>query len=1440
MSVGIDVNTVEDIVGAVVDMLTIVLIGWAGWEALFHRNIQGAMKRAVTGIALFAMFNYLAEDLFFTTTQDTSQMNANALYSAALGPMNTTINPILGGGFGQNQPGLGLITQGFKLSNAMWSGINTYNLIEIPIAFCVIMWAIEIAKGATWLSIGMKVLLWTLLYGIVAGPVTGQFPMFMLNTASSFMASVTTALTNQNTATPPGPIVPTWDDNNVSLARNNAQCPVGLDGLVAPYIGSCNRSLPQAALAALKSNNYVGEGAPAIVSNLFYTDPTGEATDPKAALQLSTPATNTYQLLYVNANPTAWITNHFLTADGTIMNGAGITVGFIKLGANADASPGIITAYKAAKDASVNQLQLDIAQLQSSNASPIAIQQKTQLKTLIEIYVPPNVVPISTIPAITNIQNYITNYYSTIDATRASKIISTIDSTNKDAWGLLWFNSAGKAAMSTYMTSINSSASMSTPLMSWAGNPNIQSAMMRDESGAATPNHEFSIWQLGTFIKGLITLIFMSIAETGMAFLVLILKILVYVAAPIISYGALYCLSLGIFILAIAYPCAAFISLFPGRSSILLDWTKGVFWVMTWAPIMTAGIMMCSFNASDLGTAAMAVLKAIPGLGIAASASASAIGTVVGSNNIMGAGLVTDSFMQTIIGILLIFSSPLIANLVFNPGLGGIAGLTASMAKNIGGQVAGAGLAPISAVGGGLAAGAKAGLAGAGKLVSQAAEGLNRSAPALGNGTPTADGGGSGGSPAGGGVLGRVQASLGGGASWASSATGALRSIEDPNWGTSVGATATGALQRAASKVGGEGSTLRSVAEAGAGLGGRLVTGAATALSTMERASSFQGRQQRAGMRAMVNPTGLTPITARGAQATAAAMGGDLETAQSLGQGKGEHISDLDFRRGQGGAGSPGGTAGRGRAGSGASGGGSPGPAATGGEVPSQGTPIPTTAKGGFGVSAVGQSKAGAVEARQRLVAGALALPEQRKELEGKALQAAARATSASNAGNVHEAVGSSIEAMNLALDSGNAGQAARASQLYENMAAREGAAMEKEGMVPHQRPLADGMARGARAAARDEMVAGARSAGQQLPAALSITSATDPSEQDRSAKRAQQALATAGGQEATATPLDQRMATAREAMVQAVRSGDAELISQARELAVGTAYEVSMMDAQDPERPAAMREAGIALAAMEPYEQSAGQTSQSGGASQRGGGQVLSSEGGADYRAAVGVARNGNNLIESVRRPEPGLVRSTVQGGTSALSIARFANSAGQIAESGEHIQRVAAAALRMDVGEVETPMVQIEVAEALVQASQGFDQAAGLHDTYAADLIEAASQEESPVRQESLIQQAGTHANRAETLRTQATTTHQTATKVASTAMTSARIGLAMSGGEARVARMNQVHHRAEQIISGGHETVMGGSHGDEGPAPFLEEDLEPANKKDDDNPDDLPPPP
>jgi hypothetical protein len=389
-----------------------------------------------------------------------------------------------------------------------------------------------------------------------------------------------------------------------------------------------------------------------------------------------------------------------------------------------------------------------------------------------------------------------------------------------------------------------------------------------------------------------------------------------------------------------------------------------------------------------------------------------------------------------------------------------------------------------------------------------------------------------------------------------------------------------------------------------------------------------------------------------------------------------------------------------------------------------------------------------------------------------------------------------------------------RAAGIYEQAVVQEANAPRAPGIFPPLRPTADGMAAAGVAAGRDQLLAQLRARGRGQGTVPPITPARDRDEQRASAQQAEQALQ--GLQTPIREPTDRRMATVRTAMIAAVRSGDGELQQRARAQVLETAYDTSLLPADDMMTAGAMREAALALCVAEPpaplpsavhppaemgngHRPAAGSTT-----------ELLSSDAAAGYRAALGQAQDGGRLIDSARHPGAALVRSVVAGSTAALMIARSGNSAGQIAESGEHIERTAAAALRLEAGDAETPVVQIEVAEAMVQAAQGFGQAGGLHHAYAQELTSAADADSVPEHRTSLVRQAALHQTRSEQLRTRSSAALRTAHHLAGIAMASARAEAALDGGEAEVATMAAVHARALRLLTAGRASGPGNGDG------------------------------
>ncbi len=532
-------------------------------------------------------------------------------------------------------------------------------------------------------------------------------------------------------------------------------------------------------------------------------------------------------------------------------------------------------------------------------------------------------------------------------------------------------------------------------------------------------------------------------------------------------------------------------------------------------------------------------------------------------------------------------------------------------------------------------------------------------------------------------------------------------------------------------------------------------------------------------------------------QGVAAMMSGDLISARSLAQGKGEHPGDAEerIRLGATAPPTPGGLAG-GLASTTAVAGTGTGSAVRAAPAGAARAIRPSAAApSALSTPDRTQAMAASAAAGTRLAAGAAAAPEQRQAARQQAWQAWSQASAAGTAGDRQEAVHHAVDALGHALDSGDPLLAMRAAGIYEQAVAHESSAALADGIPPPLRPAADGMAAAGVAAGRDQLADQVRTLGPGPVGVPPITPARDRGEQERCAERADHALRMLDAPERG--PTDRRMATVRAAMIDAIRSGDPQLQQRARIQVLETAYDAAQLPADEVMTAGALRDAMVALSVAAPLQpQPLGARDQ---ARVPAPATIALSASSEEYRSALGQAEDGNRLLGGMRHPASALVRATVVGGTAALAIARSGGSAGQISESGEQIERAAAAALRLEAGEAEAPVVQIEVAEAMVQAAHGYAQASAFHHAYAQELAAAAQAEGAPEQRSGLDRQSAHHRSQSEQLRTRSTATLRSAHHLAGQALSSARTDAAISGGEAPVQVLGVVQARAQLLLGG-----------------------------------------
>jgi len=1349
----------------VVDLLTIGLIGWGVWEITVNRNVGGFLTRAVSAIALFSIFNAVVPQMLGTAPSvGGDSTSAKALYDNSVGLILTKVPGMVGT---NTYPGLSLVQKGVDISQAIWSGIVSTKLIFLPIAWCLLTWALEIARGAGWLAIGGKALFLTLLLAIVAGPVNRGLPAEVFKISSTVIAGVCTVIVDpkaEKTKDVQGK-PQQWTQMLVGLSSNNAKAPTGLTSLSSPYIGSCERSLTASSLSQLQQANYLGRAADAIVANLWYVSQSPEA-DPKDFLNLATPIENRYDLLFTELEADDFVRRHYMDSDNTVFDAAKSKVGYIKIGAAANPSDIISEEYDRQRQQFIEKLNDTNRQLAETNGNPDIIAANTQRMEAALKYKPPTVLPVSTIPALTKARSFIDNY---TDMTLRYKkdVLPKFEALDPDAWTILWLTPAGRTELGKITEApatppAGSGAPTPSPeagktiyttddyYREWAGNESILNAMARNEQSAATQEPSMSIMNLWQTIKNLIAMFFVALAEGGMALALLLMKLVVLLLAPLALYAGLFMVSVGIFVCCCAYPIAAFMSLFPGRWAILLDWTKGVMWCMTWIPIMLVGISLCEFSAEDIHACINAVLAAIPGFAGYKSAVASGVAGGASITTLfpgfpseyMSPGLVTTSFISTIVGIFLICASPMVANLVFNPGIAGISSLTTSMISQVAGKVAGAAAVPLLAAGAGAAAGAKALTAGAAKLTQ--ADQTKKLAAAGGDIQRT--------SPAGSGVT----------------AGSGLQSISKALGGSSPGIEA---ISKAS-------SALQSIPGAS-----RVATGVMAGAQAMGGALESQAKRQLQGLKSMLSPEGITPAAARFSQAAAAVVRGDLLGAESFAKGHGEHTSDSDF------------------VGRGGGKGGGRGETPTTADKPGSGT-VRSAASNLPTVSAAMERMEGAQAAKEQLAHGSTLTDDARKPYIDACGKRGAESNDASRDGNLSAATNRAHESMAAGLMGGSPTHAGLGAANFLKKYDEEKTQGATDGVPVANRAMESGMAQHAMGAHRQEVDRQAKGLGLDIPQTPAISAAATP--EDRSRYEAAAAGHIAAYDDHSGPGAGR---IANQALVAAKRSGNESMIRMAQAQVASSAFQACEMPKSDPFKNEAIHDAAVGMAIASPDPSPAEASGSDFSMPADSGGQ-----GSEQYQSWMNSAQSGDRILSSSRQPDGGLLRSTMGVARQAHVAARNDNNPAHIAESGALIHRTASMTSRLPASHPDTPATQMEAAECLMEASTGCEQAAEIHGAYSTDLIHAAQETQDPQQASQLTHQAEVHFQRQVQLRAQSSAFQGAATGLARTAVQSARVGAAI-GGVQRMNTLNQIYHRAEPMVS---------AHGDQPPPELAEQPI------------------
>jgi hypothetical protein len=1374
-----------------ITIIAIVLIGMGAWEAIVHRNMGAMSKRVIAGLAIYVIFVPL---LKFSYQAPPPLGNADEIYNSTVGALCSATGGTTAE-LGQ-KPGSLFVEKGVAVSSAIWAGITGSPLIYIPIAWCFIAWALALAKGGTWLDAGGKFVFWLLIWAIVAGPITSGFGMMMLKTGGEIAASVMTALKpSPNSAVKP--VIPPevgW----INEAKSSAELPAQIKTKTIPFISSVQRALP-----ANEYRTFMNEGALSLQSSklldkIYYTSVSGKMEDGSAGIQAAMP--HSFQTKYIccDVNVSRYVEENFINNANELVDGKGITVGFISIGKNAALD--IKTKYmalKTTKTAEVDRL------IDANKDNAFLVAKYSVLKLNISRYEPPNERRLNeTANLYEDIITSIKDYYLKAHNERP-EVLTGRKGADPDALGMLFLTPAGTTAIALANDTINtynqaeqakvlknpayipvllSQITSADPLAEYSKAPPIKEALSINDT-VDTKSSGSSGWNI---VKAFFTLLIQTFAESGMAVGMLLIKVLVLLLGPIIMQLGVFASALGIFILCAAYPLAAYASLFPGRWTILLDWTKGVMWVMAWLPIMFLGMSLCAFNVSDISALATIALNSLPFISGATKVIGSAAGNAV--PGIFNTGTITESYMLSIMGIGIVMASPMVANLIFNPGLNGIAGLAGMMMQTVGKTVGAgaAGLAPVGALAG---KGAGAALKGIDTITSGKASAAVES---ISRGVNTGNIGG-------GGFTESLKRSI-----MRPGGRGGGDSQEDGAYEAAVAAKNT--IQGAVGKVTGSSDPSSSptlfqrAGNTAASAASSLTTAAAYGGSAMGEEQQRQFGQQIAKLKSMVSTQGPTPLSDRISQAIVAGSQGNILGASSMAQGHGAHVSNSDFRGAGGGGRGEGGGRGVG-AGSGA---GSAAGVGAGDESQPGMTPKnPPTLHPEI------QKAKGLQRGVDSLKKGESANKNQRGKSLNDSKEAQIQAEKALE-GDMLNGVESDYQAgfqhldsaMHHALASGDHAQMAKTASAFMSHANEY---IKANGDTQTTRgQLAAGLATASvAAAAHAHAVTGGQGAG------VNVAAASTPELRQEAQLQATEGIKSL--QNSRMAPLD-AVKTARDTMSHALQSGDRDTINAAQSAMLSSTARIMDLPDSDP-----AKNEGMAIAASAYRMSSMGPSGSiqpmdmnvsPAGNEQATPRQTGAPPGSAEYREYAGNAQNMANIMKGAKEVRPNDVQSGVKNSQAALAIARQAESPGHIIETGQAVEQIAQAATRMDATAPETATTQMDVAETLSATATGYDQAAAIYDTYASDLMTSSEQavkeggEGGAATGKRLRMQAEQNMARAGQMRSSAQTLRRQSVSMANRAYLSARTATAVQGTEVASATLSNVGSRMQALIGSDEE--------------------------------------
>jgi len=1317
-------------------------------------------------------------------------------------------------------------TWGTTGSTAIWNAITSNYLIAIPIVWCQIVWLLDILRGGDWTTYGMRVGSLMLILAFVAGPMGTPASNLSLQVMSTTLTAVCKGIYSptNNVATSPGTGPTPWQAFEISTAQSSASLPSTITALSVPILQSVQNQTSQQIWTTITNQNYITTNAINAMGPCIYT-PSVDSSSGKTLSVVSAirpyfyPSVNVLNPFLLEPLSQTWMANNFTNLNGSIKNGSSVIINYIPITQQADTnwlntqiSEQYQTLINNRKDYLSAQIKL-LQQDQTLGGTFAITNMQNEFNSLNSFTAP---APLAATPPlmgllIATIQTTYSNY------PQADNIISQHLKTDPGAWGLLTLTPAGSSAWDKgYQSAFQSAINASDGLSMFLSAPQILGALTRppqsiEGSMAPTPADDsgsiFSkiFYAIGHFVSLVFVSLVQIITDKGIALAVIFLKFIVFLLSPVILALGMMAMSLGFMVVCWAHPIASFMMLFPGRWTIYMDWIKGLIWVMCWAPIITLGVRLAgySFDMASIVSLISSALNIIPAMDLVnlaaktTAGAASAGGSTGAFATNFAPGAEIAKLGAALFGLAMIFGAPMIANMVMNPGLQGIASLARTI-SSIGGVAAGGALAAVGGLAGAAAGAAKGLQGGAGTPVTAAQKG-GQSGARMPSGSGAATAADDGPIARSGGILDQIARPM-----------DTAQSARDRREQWAAG------IQK----------------EYGLGAG-RVAAGLAQFASGIEDHTAGRAEGTLAGVRNMVSANGPTPIAARMSQGVAALSSGDFQGAAGLAQGLGAHITNRDFpnKRGNGGSDKTGSA--------GIPGSDSTAPLAT--QPATGGGVLGSASESGKGIGTVRTGQPSGVPADSQF-----ALAYQKGATEGHALRAQRPGFSdipnpmakdlmskahqnLKNSGAMEpgmdptmSAVHSANQAMRAALSSGNPQQMLTTSAQWQTLAAQArdnaGAATDPVAVIS---TIAEG--EGLVAAAQGEALQGAIAHGNMHGAVGRSGFPITPGAEHRRAELSKdsESLVDESRKAHAADRPNQSMNMAKVGYIKAIQSQDPTAIASAESRLMEQAAATMGLDQSIPDYQDTMGEAitGLGLIAAQKdlaspiAEESASAQMDAGGSASgltssagASGGSAGASAGSSPiaggttspaYARAVHLAEVGNAALTGIRGSPPAdQLQGTITQSRLAVATAFEDASPVAIARSSDLVTAAATHAARLDSALPATAEVQMQAAEALVETAQAQHSAATISMGYATTLESQAEESSDPMQQQVFHGQAAANRTFAQTMTVASGESMRQARAMSLRAVQSAGTRSVIAPSEASQRTLGSIRHRASVI--------------------------------------------